>query len=70
MEDLDNRLAAIGYRPVPRERDYWRIAQTGVPARAGGHSASRGRDPAHSHVLQLWLDRLVDLERPTHYRIC
>jgi hypothetical protein len=70
MEDLDNRLVGLGYRQVRREPDCWRVTQIGVSAATCGREGSRRRDPASSRALRLWLDRLVDLERPTPYRIC
>jgi hypothetical protein len=70
MEDLEGRLARIGYRPVRREAECWRVAQLGAPAPIRRVcSESRSRDPAHSHALRLWLDRLGDVERPMLYRI-
>jgi hypothetical protein len=65
MEDLENRLAGIGYRRVGREPECWRVAQIGSISRA----PARPRDPAHSRSLRFWLDRLVDREPPTHYRV-
>ena len=66
MEDLGNRLAGIGYRRVGREPECWRVTQIGLATR----SPARPGDPARSRSLRFWLDRLVDRERPTHYRVC
>ena len=48
------------------EPECWRVAQIGSAAR----SPARPGDPARSRSLRFWLDRLVDRERPTHYRVC
>jgi hypothetical protein len=66
MEDLENRLAGMGYRRVGREPECWRVAQIG-PASC---SPARPGDPARSRSLRFWRDRLVDRERPTRYRVC
>src|SRR5260370_38447451 len=65
MEDLENRLAGIGYRGVGRVPECWRVAQIGSASR----SPARPRDPAHSRSLRFWLDRLGRPAPPTPYRI-
>jgi len=70
MEDLEDRLAEIGYRRTGLEPQRWRVSQIDAataPPRAG--SVCQSEDPVSSPVLRFWLDRLVDRQRPTPYRI-
>ena len=70
MEDVESRLAAIGYRGLEPEPECWRVSQITAPgplARPG--PVSRPGDPARSLALRLWLGRLAKGERSRPYRI-
>jgi hypothetical protein len=71
MEDLEHRLAAIGYRRAACEPERWRVSQIRGPAVRTARQASRSGplDPARSVALQLWLARLAKGEQPRPYRI-
>jgi hypothetical protein len=67
MKDVEDRLAAIGFRRLRREPECWRVTRTGTSALP---ALSRGRrEPANSRALPLWLARLADRGRPAPYRI-
>jgi hypothetical protein len=67
MEDLENRLSAIGYRPVGESAACWQVSLAGATARI--RPAPQRRDPACSPVLRFWLQRLGRFETSSLYRI-
>lgn len=66
MDSVDNRLEAIGLRVNQRGTECWRVERAGPATR--GRGASRC-DPARSHALWVWLDRLSDRRSAAAYRI-
>jgi len=67
MEDLQSRLARIGYRRERNEPECWQVARSGAPS---GASPTSAREPSRSRALLAWLDRLRDRHRPAPYQIC
>lgn len=67
MNDVEDRLAAIGFRRLRHEPECWRVTRIGTPA-PSAPSRPR-REPANSRALPRWLDRLTDRQRPSPYRI-
>jgi hypothetical protein len=70
MEDVENRLSAIGYRAVPESAKCWRVSWAGATtstARIG--PAPQRRDPPCSPVLRFWMRRLGRVDASPLYRI-
>ena len=65
-DGFENRLAAIGLRPVRPAAECWRVERLAPPRRL---CAASGSHPAHSPALAAWLDRLGEPPEPTAYRI-
>jgi hypothetical protein len=66
MDGIENRLAAMGFRPKRRVLDGWWVERAGRPRPRPGAPRS---DPEYSPVLSVWLERLCDQRRPAAYRI-
>ena len=70
MEDLENRLSAIGYRPVQVSAECWQVSRTGATAPTPRmRPAPRRTDPRYSRVLRFWLRRLGRFDASSSYRI-
>jgi hypothetical protein len=70
MEDLEYRLAEIGYRSAKRGPECWQVSQIGEAEPLALQSPRlRRQDPAYSLALRLWLGRLANDEQPMPYRI-
>ena len=70
MENMENCLAAIGYRGLEREPECWRVSQIAAPGPlARPRLLFRPGDPARSLALRLWLERLAKGEGSRTYRI-
>jgi hypothetical protein len=70
MEDLENRLSAIGYRAVPESAESWRVSRAGAttPTLRIGPAPQR-KDPPSSPVLRFWMRRLGRVDASPLYRI-
>jgi hypothetical protein len=66
MKGLENRLAAIGFRPTRRGSECWRVERIEPLCRS---PFAPGSDPAPRRALSVWLDRLTDRQKPNVYRI-
>src|ERR1700753_2196510 len=70
MEDLENRLSAMGYRQVRQRPECCQVSRAGaIPPTLRIPSAPGLRDPALSPVLRFWLRRLGRLDPAPRYRI-
>lgn len=67
MEDLENRLSRIGYRPVQKSAESWYVSRAGAALRI--RPATQRSDPACSPVLRFWLRRLGRFDSSPLYRI-
>jgi hypothetical protein len=68
MEDLTDRLTAIGFGCTPAEAEYWRVARIGPPTPA--RPARQNLHPVCRSLLAFWYDRLADPPgRATAYQI-
>jgi hypothetical protein len=67
MQDLDNDLAAIGFRVKRREPVCWRAVRIQRPA--GCLTTDIAQEPSRSPALLLWRERLRRNTGPTPYRI-
>jgi hypothetical protein len=66
MEDLENRLSGIGYRPVQKGAECWRVSRAGATTPTPStHAAPQRTDP----VLRFWLRRLGRFDASPLYRI-
>ena len=66
MEDLENRLSAIGYRRIPQGSECWKVSRAGATTSTPRiRPAPQPRDP----VLRFWLRRLARFDRPWLYRL-
>jgi hypothetical protein len=70
MQDLEDRLAAIGYRPVQKSAECWQVLRIGAtPPPPRMPPAPQQRDPAYSPALRFWLGRTGRFEPSSLYRI-
>jgi hypothetical protein len=67
MEDLENYLSAIGYRPIRETAACWQVSLAGATPRI--RPAPQRREPACSPVLRFWLRRLGPFDTSSVYRI-
>jgi len=68
MDDVERRLASIGYGATRREPCRWRTQRVSEPEPAGGGSDPRC-EPAQSRVLLRWRDLLAEGRPTPPYRI-
>jgi hypothetical protein len=70
MEDLENRLSAIGYRPLQKSAEFWQVSPIGETAPTlRMRRAPQRSDPACSRDLRFWLRRLGRFDASSIYRI-
>ena len=66
MEDLENRLSALGYARVRQGSECWQVSRAGASTpNPRIHAAPQRRDP----VLRFWLSRLGRFDASALYRI-
>ena len=66
MEDLENRLSALGYTQLRQRPECWQVSQAGAAIPTPRiHAAPQRRDP----VLRFWLRRLGRVDGSPLYRI-
>ena len=70
MEDLENRLSAIGYRPLQKSAECWQVSRVGAVERQLRACAPRlSEGIALQPVLRFWLRRLGRFDASPLYRI-
>ena len=66
MEDLENRLSALGYARVRQGPECWQVSRAGAATlNPRIYAAPQRRDP----VLRFWLRRLGRFDASPLYRI-
>ena len=68
MEDLENRLSAMGYGRVGQGPECWQVSRAGAPSPQMRRAPQPG-DPPCSAVLRFWLRRLGRFDASPFYRI-
>ena len=70
MENLENRLSAMGFRTVQKSAACWQVSQVGPTAPTPRMDPTlQRRDPPCSPVLRFWLRRLGRFDASPLYRI-